>query len=655
MEQEIVGEAGVIPARYRHCVFFSATKEMSQIASLVMHSNDLRSSGLKIGKYMQYEKSTSLRGLCWRAFVARSLIAFSSLSLAHAQTDAKRESELDQIVVSALRIPRNAQDVASYAHVFDPREWEKRGITQLRQGLNESPGVIATSTGGQTGALGSVFLRGTNTAYSQLVVDGMRLSDSTTQLGNMLSAARTFDLDRVEVLRGAQGAAYGGESIGGVLWLETARGRGAPKGTLFVEAGSFESYQTSVRHQGQLGGLSYFLSGSYEETQNDAPNQDFHQGSTALRLEQSLNADWQWGMTFRGVDAFFNNLGNSDDRVDASLVTAYLNGKLHENWKTYLLTGYHQEFYDSDSTYGNYGTDMRATSLVNDHEIALTDSVTLLGGVFAHRSDFVNTIGTDAARDRYGLHLGVEWQSHDAWRHYAAMRWEDYDAYGQETTWRIGSAYEFRPTQTTFRSGVGSSFRAPSYLDLFGSSFGAGNPQLRAESSIGWDFGFEQMIAQDHRVQVVAFQNHIDDRIDSFAKPRPRNLDQDTRTEGVELAWEGSFFAEAWRYRLAYTRLLRSLSDQPEHSLHAAIDWQASEKLLLGVGLQSLSSHSWGGAALDGYVIARLHASYQLRSDLRLHARCENIANESYLLSDFFGTPIAGAGTGVFGGLTWDW
>lgn len=604
---------------------------------------------------MQYEKSTSWRGPRCRALVARSLIVFSSLTLAQAQTDAKKESELDQIVVSALRIPRNAQDVSSIIQVFDPRDWEKRGITQLRQGLNESPGVIATSTGGQTGALGSVLIRGTNTAYSQLVVDGIRLSDSTTQLGNMLAAARTFDLGRIEVVRGAQGAAYGGESIGGVLWLETARGRGEPKGSLFLEAGSFDSYQTAARHQGQVGSLSYFLSGSYEETQNDAPNQDFHQGSMALRLEQTLHSDWQWGMTYRGVDAFFNNLGNSDDRVDASLVTTYLNGQIQDHWKTYLLAGYHQEFYDSDSKFGNYGTDMRATSLVNDHEISLSDALTILGGVFAHRSDFVNTIGTDAARDRYGLHLGIEWQSHQAWRHFAAMRWEDYDAYGQETTWRIGSAYEFRPTETTFRCGLGSSFRAPSYLDLFGSSFGAGNPNLHAESAVGWDFGIEQIVAQNHRIQLVAFQNHIKDRIDSFAKPRPRNLDQDARTEGFEFSWDGRFFADAWRYRLAYTRLLRSLSEQPEHSLHAALDWQAHEKWLVGIGLQSLSSHSWGGADLEGYMIARLHTSYQIRPDLRLHARCENIANESYLLSNFSGTPIAGAGTGVFAGLTWDW
>jgi hypothetical protein len=48
MEQEIVGEAGVIPARYRHCDFVLETKEKSQIASLVMRSKNLRSSGCEI-------------------------------------------------------------------------------------------------------------------------------------------------------------------------------------------------------------------------------------------------------------------------------------------------------------------------------------------------------------------------------------------------------------------------------------------------------------------------------------------------------------------------------------------------------------------------------------------------------------------------------
>ncbi len=583
--------------------------------------------------------------------MARSLIVISTAGIVHAEV----ENELATIIVSALRTPREAGDVTSTVTVLDPRELEKRSIWQLRDALNESPGVIATSTGGEIGALGSVFIRGTNTASSQLVVDGMRLSDSTTPLGNMLSAARVFDLGRIEVLRGAQGAAYGGESIGGVLWLETARGSGTQQGTFFAEVGSFDSFSTALRYQGEKNDISYFFSAAYEETANDAPQQDFHQGTAALRLEQKISAQWQAGMTYRGVDSYYENRGQSDDRLDASLVTVYLNGQINSDWKTTVLAGFQQEFYDSDSLYGNYGTDMRATSLSNDHEWRIRENLTLLGGVFVHRSDFNNTINTSEQRDRYGLHLGVEWEPLTDWKTYAAWRWEDYDAYGDESTWRIGSSYEIKSTNTILRAGLGSSFRAPSFLDLFGSSFGAGNPNLKAESSLGWDIGVEQELGKDHRLIVTVFHNTIEDRIDSFAKPMPVNLPGETHTEGLEFALNGRFFDDAWRYRIAWTYLPQSVSDQPRHHVQAGLDWQASEKLLLGVGLLSLSDHSWGGSPIESYAVGRLHASYQLRENIRLLARWENFTDESYLLSDFYGDAIRAAGSAVYAGITVDW
>lgn len=600
---------------------------------------------------MKQNKTTSRRGYRWRAVVARGLIALSTTGLSRAEV----ENELEAIIVSALRTPRDAGDVTSTVTVLDPRDLEKRGVWQLRDALNEAPGVIATSTGGETGALGSVFIRGTNTAYSQLVVDGMRLSDSTTPLGNMLSAARVFDLGRIEVLRGAQGAAYGGESIGGVLWMETARGSGSPQGTLFAEVGSFDSYSTALRYQGERNDLSYFFSATYEETENDGPQQDFHQGSAALRLEQKINDAWQAGMTYRGIDAFYNNRGNSDDYVDASLVTVYLNGQINNDWKTTVLAGFHQELYDSNYTGGNYGTDLRATSFSNDHEWRISENLILLGGVFAHRSDFTNTIGTEAQRDRYGLHLGAEWEPINDWKTYAALRWEDYDAYGEETTWRLGTAYEWKHTGTILRGGIGSSFRAPSYLDLFGSSYGAGNPNLEAESSVGWDIGIEQKLGNDHRLLVTVFHNAIEDRINSFAAPMPVNLPGETHTEGLEFALNGRFFDDAWRYHIAWTYLPQSLSDQPRHHVHAGVDWQATDKLLLGLALHSLSDHSWGGAPIESYAVGRFHASYQVRENIRLHARWENFTNESYELSNFGGDPIAAAGSAVYAGITVNW
>lgn len=594
------------------------------------------------------------RGSRRSALALIALLAPFSATAENAPATAENENPLEPLVVSALRVPQDPAKVTSSVTVLDPEALQDQGLYQLRDALNQSPGVISTSTGGQTGALGSLFIRGTTTAYSQVVVDGMRLGDSTTPLGNFLSSARSYDVGRIEVLRGPQGAIYGGESIGGVLWLETPRGVGEPGGSVTVEGGSFHSLDTHATFQGTVNKLSYYLGGGYQETDNDGPDQDFHQGNVALRLEGQLSDVWVVGTTYRGVDAYYNNLGASDDHLDGSLVTLYAVGEISKAWTARFHAGYQQESYDSDSSFGNYGTDLDAASFSTDQEVTLAENLRLLAGGYIHQSSFQNTIGTDESRDRYGLHAVLEWDILDNLTTTAALRWEDYDAYGDETTWRLGTIYQLAATGTSFRGGIGSSFRAPSYLDLFGSSFGAGNPNLDAESSLGWDLGIVQPIGRHHLLELTWFDNRISDQIQSNPTP-PVNLSGDTSTNGLELGVSGSWLEDALNYRLAWTYLHESLSDQPRNAVTASIDWAPVEKLLVGIGATGLSDHSWGGDPIDGYIITRLYGSYQLTDNVKLHARVENALDEDYQLASFFGSPIQGSGSGIYAGITVDW
>jgi outer membrane cobalamin receptor len=601
---------------------------------------------------MNHTKSPH-RGTCRSAIALLALLVPISAT-AEEPTTADNVNPLEPLVVSALRVPQDPATVTSAVTVLDPQALQDEGLYQLRDALNQSPGVISTSTGGQVGALGSLFIRGTTTAYSQIVVDGMRLGDSTTPLGNFLSASRTYDVGRIEVLRGPQGAIYGGESIGGVLWLETPRGEGDPGGSVTVEGGSFNSLDTHATFQGTVGKLSYFLGGGYQETDNDSADQEFNQGNVALRLEGSLSDVWVVGTTYRGVDSSYNNLGNSDDHLDGSLVTLYAVGEISKVWTARFLAGYQQESYDSDSSFGNYGTDLNAGSFSTDQELTLAENLRLLAGGYYHQSSFENTIDTDESRDRFGFHAVLEWDVFDALTTTAAVRWEDYDAYGDETTWRVGSIYNIAASGTSIRGGIGSSFRAPSYLDLFGSSFGAGNPNLEAESSLGWDIGIGQEIYENHFLEVTWFDNRITDQIQAFPTP-PVNLSGDTSTNGLELGLRGSWLENALNYRLAWTYLHESLSDQPRNSVTTSVDWAPTDKVLVGIGATGLSDHSWGGDPIDGYIITRLYGSYQLTENVKLHARVENALDADYQLSDFFGDTIQGAGTGFYAGITVDW
>jgi outer membrane cobalamin receptor len=593
---------------------------------------------------------TPLRGSCRSALALLALFAPFS---AHAE----ETPPLKPLIVSALRIPQEASTVTSAVTVLDPKELESQGILQLRDALNAAPGVISTSTGGQTGAVGSLFIRGTKTADSQVVVDGMRLSDSTTQLGGVLAAGRAYDIGNIEVLRGAQGAIYGGESVGGVLWMETPRGSGNPHGSTSAEAGSFASFATHSMFQGETANLSYYLSGGYEETDNDGPSEQFHQANTALRVEGKIDSVWTVGTTFRAANNFYNDHGNSDNSFESELATLYATGKISNRWASRFHAGFQQELYDNDSSFGNYGTDMRAASLATDQELTLAENVRLLAGAYVHESSYQNTIGTDQARDRYGVHSVVEWDIIEHLTTTAALRWEHYDAYGDELTWRFGSIYNIVATGTSLRGGVGSSFRSPSYLDLFGSSYGAGNPDLAAVSTLGWDLGFEQKIGAHHSVEVTGFKNSITDQIESPAGSSPVNLPGTSTTDGLEVGIRGNWLDSALNYRLAWTYLHESLSDQPRNAATAAIDWKPSAKSLIGIGATHLSEHSWGSDPIASYTVARLYGSYQLTDKVKFNARIENLFDKGYKLygGNQYAPLVEGSGTGLYAGVTVDW
>jgi vitamin B12 transporter len=230
----------------------------------------------------------------------------------------------------------------------------------------------------------------------------------------------------------------------------------------------------------------------------------------------------------------------------------------------------------------------------------------------------------------------------------AVVRWEDYADYDDQVTWRVGASWQALE-KTRLRAGIGKAFRTPTFLDLYGTTFGVGNPNLDAEESIGWDLGIEQRVGENHMVSATWFENSIDNRIQSFPTP-PVNLPGDTPTRGLELAANGSL-SESIAYRVAWTWLGASLQDQPDNTATASIDWRPMEKVLLGIGASYVDERSYGGGPLDDYLLLRLYGSYEIRENLTLHARVENITDDAYELSRF-GTPIQGAGLGFFAGVT---
>lgn len=598
-------------------------------------------------------------------------------------TNAAPESEpkLDETTVLANRGLTDLNKVGSAVTILDAEDFEKSGVFHIDSALKFVPGVISESIAGQRGSSSSLLLRGTTTQYAQIRVDGVRISGPNITTGNFFGGTNLGGLSRIEVLRGPQSALYGGDAIGGVLGLYSTKGIGTPSGSLRIGGGSFNSFNTSLSLQGQLDQLSYALTLGYETTDNDLPNNQFEQWSYALRLDYQVHDSLDIGMTLRGFESDFRRPSYSDpafaraadDETTSVLATLFANLQINEIWSSKLTLGFYDEEYDT-RTFASprfFTTEGTKYAAYWDNTLKWNDRHTTTTGAVYEKTDYSYaslffTLQQDSRKsDQYGFYVNHSWDVTDALTLNGGVRWEDYDTYGSETTWRAAAAYRIKQTDTKLRASVGKGFRPPSFTELFG--FGGGsNFDLTAEQSIGWDVGVDQKFCDgQYALSVTYFENRIEDFIRSSFGPPPAfvtttsNVPGISETNGIEVEASAHWLNNRLHTTLVYTWLDKTLAGQPENSAGLRVHASVTDKLDAGFSINYLDDRTFGGNELDSYILVNLHASYEVNSNVTLNVRVENLFDEEYEYANF-GTGATqetypGRGQGIFGGVTVKW
>ncbi len=192
----------------------------------------------------------------------------SGIALAALATNiaAAQDAERETIVVTASRIPQDANSVGSSISVITADEIGKFQERFVLDALTTSPGIDAARAG-PPGGTASVFLRGADSYQTMVLIDGVQVNDpsgpqSAFDFGRLLST----DIERIEMLRGPQSTLYGGDAIGGVINIITKRTVDGFDASGLVEFGSFGTKTLAARVAGGTEDINGYLNVSREET-----------------------------------------------------------------------------------------------------------------------------------------------------------------------------------------------------------------------------------------------------------------------------------------------------------------------------------------------------------------------------------------------------
>ena len=466
----------------------------------------------------------------------------------------------EAVVVTATRGETPASQLAASASVFPHEEITRRNTPPVADLLATSPGVTLSRSGGY-GNVTSIFVRGGESNYNKVLLDGIPLNEpgGTFNFSNVTSE----NLDRVEIVRGAHSALFGSDAMTSVIQLFTRRAAAgeAPQFAGDIEGGSYGTWRARASVRGTAGAFDYSLSGAHFATENREPNNEFDNNTATASLGYQLTPRASLRGVFRaevgdagtpGQTAFGRaDMDAAFDRRDLVGGVTFVQdvSSAFRQRATYGLAATRQSSanLDIDPPYtpsfeGHVGAfeffdfPFHSRNTLQRHYATYQGDWTLRGASLAtgvHQltgaldwdgergtlEDVLAETSQDISRNNFGLTL----QHQGSWSRVfttAGVRLENNDSFGGSAAPRASIAVIARRSGDTFgetklKASGGKGIKEPTALQSFSTSpFFLGNPDLEPEEAVSFEIGVEQRFAQSRgRLELVWFDSRFENII----------------------------------------------------------------------------------------------------------------------------------------------
>ncbi len=468
---------------------------------------------------------------------------------------------LKPVVVTATRVPTPADAVTAAVTVISGASLRERGVRTVAEALRDVPGAAVVETA-PYGSLTSLFLRGGESDYVKVLLDGVPLN----QPGGAFDFAHltTDQIDRIEVVRGPVSVLYGSDAMTGVIQIFTKGGSGPVATGVRLVGGSGGTTHASIEVAGARGRLGYAFGASRFGTDGMYRYNNAYRNTVAsahIRFTPDAHSDVNFSYRY-GDDRYEFPTNSWGDPVDSNQFSAArgptfaleaarwlapsvelrILGTLREQraWFSDLPDSPGEDgAFTSRDLIRRAGGGVSATwhptrhtilTLGTEYEEQSQRGRSLFEASFGSFPDSTNVRRTSAGYYGQAL-LGVG-------RPFAVTlggRLDDNSKFGTQGTARTGVSWRLDPA-TRLRGSIGTGIKEPTFFENFATGFVTGNPDLRPERSLSWEGGIEHTLSGTAiSLAVTYFDQHFRDLI-VFVSATPNYVNvAEARANGVEV------------------------------------------------------------------------------------------------------------------------
>lgn len=631
-----------------------------------------------------------------------------AFSFGESDTTSSGVQVLEPVVVSATKTPVLLRQVTSAVEVWTEEDFKRRQVKTLLEALRLSQGTAVLQNGGP-GGTANVRIRGGSSRQTLVLIDGAIVNSATS--GDFNFAHLTTDnIEKIEIVRGAQSTLWGSDAMGGVINITTKRGRGSLKTGAFFEYGSFNTLREGGHLSGSKGPVDFSVTLSRWDTtgisqinsRRGATERDAYRNwQVSSRVGMALPMDGRFDFNFRWWDSSVN----IDSSFGPSDVINYKNeserfifgGKYQQpltDWWTHALTLSRSQnalLNDPGTLQRNLVTGMTrvpfgsgnpneirvvANRIESQHDFRLNQYVTLNVGYQFREQTGENEGGSSPFPDKIvSSHAGfgqMQFNLFDRFLATAGVRHDYYNVFGDATTYRVTGGYLIKETNTKIRSSYATGFRAPTVNELFWPDFG--NPDVQPEQSQSFDVGADQtLFAGKMTISGGYFWNRYRDLIQTIQSAAicgtgsfganfcPVNV-ASAKTQGWEATvnivmvqdqpWVKRFELNG-QYTLTLTRDLMTsdrLRRWPVNQASLSLYYQPMDSVNAILDFRFVGeqyNRAGNTQPVGSFEVVNLAVNYDFSDQFQAYVRVDNLFDEEYEEILYYGTP----GRSVFGGI----